>query len=293
MAVPIFILAGQSNASRIAGEISASLTSKYGAGGYILMKKYVGGAPITRDAPNKDDWGQSDELPAQLIAELKDVLKNNPNTYCGGMMWVQGEADTWDGAHPEIYNTRLNDLIDRISREVSSEPGSAASTFKKMPLVISELSDQAPAAADRDNWSQVIEEQKAATKNSDFITSVDPDRLASSSGFTQATMFDDHLHYSDEFSRILSESLVESVSALSEATSDTNGQTGGQGSWIMGTNSNDVLSGQEGGEFIRGLGGDDTLTGGGGNDNIRSGDGDDFLYGGKGRCPLSWPVKAN
>lgn len=282
MATPIFVLAGQSNARRIANEITDSLTAKYGADGYILITKYVAGAPITRDAPNKDDWGQPDELPAQLIEELKDTIKENPDTYCGGMIWVQGEADTWDGAHPELYRSSLTSMADRICSEVSSEPGSAASTFEKMPLIISELSDQAPAAADRDNWSLVIEEQKTAAKSSDTIVSVDPDGLASSGGFTQATMFDDHLHYSAEFSRVLSDSLVESVAALSDATSGTDDQTAGQSSWIMGTNSNDFLSGQGSNEVIRGRGGNDTLSGAGGDDNIRSGDGNDFLYGGSG-----------
>lgn len=54
------------------------------------------------------------------------------------------------------------------------------------------------------------------------------------------------------------------------------------GGGLIGTTSNDVISGSGARDVINGGPGDDTLCGHGGNDDIRGGLGNDFMYGGAG-----------
>lgn len=64
MGAPIVVLAGQSNAGRIADGIIDALNETYGAGTYVLVRAYSSGAPLTsaRDGNSGDNalngaWG--------------------------------------------------------------------------------------------------------------------------------------------------------------------------------------------------------------------------------------------
>lgn len=282
MGVAIVVLAGQSNANRISNEVEDALIERYGANGYVLVESHVSGAPLTRNAPNKDDWATDSELPSQLVSNLKKAVAENPGGYSGGLIWVQGEADTWASANPDVYRQRLEDLIEHVSTEVSSEPGFAASTFANLKVAISQLADMAPEAATRDTWSDIIVAQKKVARFSDNITSVDPDDLAEALNFSQNAMFDDPLHYSSNFSKVLADRLVVRVSDMSAENQVEPPIDAAQGLWLQGTNADNEIISEAGNDVIKGVGGDDILHGKSGNDKIHGGNGYDEIRGNRG-----------
>ena len=290
MGKPIFVLAGQSNARRISSEVKNALDAEYGEDGYILVKTMVSGAPLTREGKNKRDWATDDELPLELIGKLKEAVRDNPDAYSGGMIWVQGEADTWAAGRPDDYQAGLIALIDRITTEVSAEPTQAAASFAQMKLVISQLATMAPAAGERDHWSAIIDAQENTARFSDDIAAVDPDELALAWGMDQATMFDDPLHYSNQFSQILANRLVDVAASMSEAARDQfrleNTQHDQGVERFLGNELANMIFGTDRDDIIKGKGGDDVLLGGGGNDKIVGGAHQDEISGGVGSDKL-------
>ena len=208
MGTPIVVLAGQSNAGRIAGEIIDALDAVYGAGNYVLVRAHSAGAPLTSARDGKTDWETPDEMPAVLAEETVNALRANPDGYIAGVIWVQGEGDTDKSGTPADYAPDFHDLMAGYRATVAAAFAGRITGLETAPIVISGLSDHAPAAPERVNWDAIQSELIGLGADNPGIVTVQPDPVMASAGITPSQIFSDGLHYSDPASLALAGSLV-------------------------------------------------------------------------------------
>ncbi len=228
MSTPVFILAGQSNAGALIAEIEAALEDRYGTGNFELLTAVAPGAPLTWSRPNDPDWNDPTELRQDLTEGMIDALEEDPDRVIGGMIWVQGEADTYDGREHDEYGETLEGMIDDIRDDVSDAMGDRDTGLDVAPVTILELSDNAPEAPSREGWDTIIDEQRDVAEADPLVTTLDPDMIAEVENVDEAAMFKDGLHYDDDFQNLLAEELVETMlppSEFEDADSGTNPDT--------------------------------------------------------------------
>ncbi|MDF1853857.1 DUF4114 domain-containing protein [Pseudooceanicola sp.] len=321
MGKPIYILAGQSNARRIADEVSAALDSEHGAGNYALVQVHAPGAPLTRSRDG-DDWATASELPQALTTQVIDAIAANPDGWIAGMIWVQGEGDSHGEGVPQDYASALTGLWQDLRGAVEARFGAGAAGIGTARIVLSELSDQAPAAPGRVHWDAIIDAQQDLAETQDWIETRDPDDIAASAGIKPDAMFADDLHYSDDFSALLATELVATLAVAADLPPGADVLRGGDGNdsynvdhsddriieapgggldrvaasvnyvlWRQADNVEDlVLTGQDDlrgvgndlGNWITGNAGDNSLDGARGADELHGGAGNDTLFGGAG-----------
>lgn len=211
MTIPVFILAGQSNASTLSNEIETALDERYGAGNYEFLSVSASGAPLTREREDEPDWADPTELSEELTTGLIDVLNEDPDHVIGGIIWVHGEADTYYAGGAAGYGEDLEDLIDDLRSDVSDAMGDRETGLDVAPVTILELSENAPAAPDREAWDRVIFEQREVAEADPLVTTLDPDTVAEDADVSEEAMFQDNLHYAGDFQYLLAEELVETM----------------------------------------------------------------------------------
>ncbi|MEL7100024.1 MAG: sialate O-acetylesterase [Pseudomonadota bacterium] len=216
MAKPVFILAGQSNVGTLSNEIEDALDERYGEGNYQLVKVFSPGAPITRARPDKPDWYNEDELQAELSDKTLEALTSDPNSVVGGVLWIQGEADTFRDSAAQKWGEKFEALIDDFRDDVAAVMGPRDIGLSNAPVSILELSENAPDADGREGWDTIIDEQRGYAAEHSSVYTVDPDKIANFAGVGQADMFKDGLHYAPEFSEELAEELVATLPPASE-----------------------------------------------------------------------------
>ena len=212
MAIPVFILAGQSNASGLSYEIETALEDRYGADNYELLSVFSPGAPLTREREDRPDWSDPTEMREELTTGMINALNEDPDHVIGGMIWIQGEADTYYTAGATRYGDELETLIDDLRDDVADAMGDRETGLDVAPVTILELSDNAPAASERAAWDRVISEQRDVAEADPLITTLDPDAVAEDADIPPAAMFEDDLHYQDGFQFLLADELVETMS---------------------------------------------------------------------------------
>lgn len=245
--MPIYVLAGQSNARAMRDAILTSLEEKHGPNGFVLVDVSASGAPLTFKR-SKQDWAASDELRQTWVDETVQALAAHPDGRIAGILWIQGEADSHDIARPEEYRARLDDLMDEFRREVAESLATRDTGAFDARLAIAALSEQAGAAALRDNWAKVIAAQAGFAASDALAALVDPDAVAAALGIPAAQMFEDSLHYAAGFRALLADALVSALQIT--------GAGAGNGG-VLGTDLDDVLSGTEGADNMAGGRGDD------------------------------------
>ena len=219
MSTPIIVLAGQSNASRLSGEIETALDSAYGQNNYTLIDAYSAGAPLTRARDLKDDWLTDGEMRTELSQDLIDALSNDPGSYVEGVLWIQGEADTTTRSDADDYYDLFNELFTEIKDSVAAS-FSRDTGITDMTIVISGLSDQAPEAENRANWDVVQDQQANLATNFAFIEVVDPDEATGNAGIASSDLFSDSLHYSDAASEVIADAMVDTLIETEPADDD-------------------------------------------------------------------------
>lgn len=247
MSVPVVLLAGQSNAGRIGDTVAAALNAIYGPGGHVLVDVHAAGAPLTRDRPDLPDWFNRGELPDQLTAAAIAALRQTAGSHVAGLIWVQGEGDTFGTARPDDYapafQAMWGDVLDGIDAALPDRTPTDGAI-----AVISGLSADAPQAATRGGWSTVIAAQDDLATAPDIVT-VRPDDLAAAVGLSPAAMFADPLHYSESFGDLLAWQLVLRLAGLDQVPR-------------LGTAGHDGLSASAGAEWFLPGDGQDTIRGG-------------------------------
>ena len=207
MGTPIYIFAGQSNAQGMSRQLFAAADALHA--GSVVHKAMVAGpgAPITRNRSG-EDWIGEGELRADLKSTAQALLASDPTAYIAGVIWVQGEGDTYGFTRADTYATNLLRLDREFRDFVRDEfPGRDAGA-DGFQWVVAGLSNHAPAKDIRPNWQAVKHQQIEAIDRSANMTLVDPDKIAADAGLSPAEMFHDPLHYSSQFAAVLSRGLL-------------------------------------------------------------------------------------
>jgi Ca2+-binding RTX toxin-like protein len=278
----IYIIAGQSNAMAMTAALRSQLQAR--DPGAIVISVSSAGAPLTWGRTG-EDWFQSGDLQDRLVAEVSRVMKANPGAVLQSMIWVQGEADTYDFARATSYATQFQTLLSGIDAGLRAALPGVARSALEFDVVMSQLSSFAPAAPGRTHWGTIIDQQRRLDAGSERIIGVDPDGVARSGGFSGAAMFRDSLHYGTDFIDRLAGALVDRAVPGPVATVQP-------ALVIEGTEASERLMGQSADDIIRGGNGADTIFAGAGNDSVSGGWGDDLIFGGDGRNSL-WGVNGN
>ena len=224
-------------------------------------------------------------MQARVVSEAARVMQANPGAVLQGMIWVQGEADTYDFARAPSYASLFQSMLAGIDAGLRAALPGVARAALDFDVVISNLSSMAPVAPGRRFWDTIIDQQSRLDAGSDRISGVDPDTVAHAGGFPASGMFRDSLHYSEGFTARLASVLVD------RATSGT-GTVSQQDLVLEGTGSADFIAGRDAAEVIRAGNGADRIYAGAGNDSVSGGWGDDLIFGGRGRNIL-WGVNGN
>jgi len=268
--VPIYVLAGQSNAKRI--EVYEGVTSGLADLGGPSVVVHAGstaaglvpldGTPDWSPASDSDLFG---DMLTQIWTAVANVVAAGDTPVAGGFFWVQGEEDARDAASAAAYKANLESFIAALRDTFGVE----------FPFVVAELRTAA------DPWShhQAVRDAQHEVANGDNVLLLETDSFELSS---------DNVHYSIVGRHALGDALVKTIEARHleivgdagtapldiKGTAESEEITGGLG--------NDRLHGRAGLDTLFGGGGDDILTGFTGADRLYGGDGDDRLYGGFG-----------
>lgn len=274
VATSICIMAGQSNAGSLFGTnggqtLAGSLARLTGAS-LDTRLVFANGAPLTYGRA-EDDWSSRDELPAELLATIRAALDADPEAALAGVLWVQGEADSWAVARAAEYTTRLVALVDWLAGELA-DYGARTSGFRVSVLA---LSARAPEAALRPNWETIRDQQLGLSH--DRIDVIDPDAIGA--GLFQS----DGLHYDASANAALLDALTQGLPVNLGGTGAADRLVGRRSADNLDAGGgDDVLRGLAGSDTLWGRDGRDTLVGGAGRDRLVGGTGSDLLAGGEG-----------
>lgn len=198
---PIIVVAGQSNATNPV--LMRAVYERAAQTGALVVHVAVNGSPLDarHDIYGTGDWSASGERGAgelyrQLQGQLNQIINPNskfsvPGAYLDSMIWVQGEADAWNGKAAAAYGANLLQLHNALSK-----------SYGEHRLVISRLSDAPhenrhfnPSHAR--NWDLIQAAQDRLARDHSTIVTVDPDAVAAVNGFSAVQMFNrDFIHYS-------------------------------------------------------------------------------------------------
>lgn len=244
--IPIVILAGQSNANNHA--LGAGVFNQVAQAGGMMMHLAVNGSPLeaSADRNGTGDWSASGapgagELFNELIAQLQATLDPTsptyvPGAYLAGVVWVQGEAESWSNIGATNYRTNLEQFDAALT-----------SRFGDHSLAVSRLSDHVGtlrnfSGTQATNWQRVQDAQAAIAAAHDGVLLVDPDQLAANNGYGPTQMFRaDGLHYRADggFSDLLGNALGHA--ALSGVRLAANVESPVARSYQTGTSGDDVF----------------------------------------------------
>lgn len=244
MATPIYIFAGQSNADGMRRQLFAAADAAHQ--GIAVTKAVVAasGAPLTRNLDG-EDWRQRSELRDELRETVRALLSEDRDAFIAGVIWVQGEGDTYAFARAESYAERLLALDDELRDFLRVSFPDRDTGADRFQWVVSGLSNQAPAKDGRAHWQTIREQQILAAESDAALVWVDPDRLAAEAGMTGTQMFSDPLHYSSAFATVLAQGLVAATDGGDAAAAQLVRGSAGH-DVLIAAHADDTLSGAEG-----------------------------------------------
>ncbi|CAN0581186.1 unnamed protein product, partial [Ectocarpus sp. 12 AP-2014] len=136
--------------------------------------------------------------------------------------------------------------------EIASDMGNRLTGVEDAPIVISGLSDYAPAAPERQFWDAIQAELIGLGADNAGIVTVQPDLVLTAAGIAPAQMFTDGLHYSDAASVALADNLVSALVQMDtqggEGGANTQGTSGADR--LVGTSGNDIFIVDHSGDTI-------------------------------------------
>jgi Ca2+-binding RTX toxin-like protein len=278
-------MAGQSNANALDGgngglSLAESLVRQTGSANIDTRLVFANGAPLTYGR-SAADWYNAGEMAQALLATIRAALDADPGAYLGGIIWVQGEADTNDVARVAQYTDRLLALVDYIEGALAPY-GDRAADFR---LSVLALSANCPTGEMRANWLAIRNQQLALDDpridviDPDAIPGLDPDRMFQGDG----------LHYRSTANTAILDALTDSFDYTLAGTARRDrlfGQSGddtidggGGADDLYGGAGDDSLFGRHGNDLLTGAAGNDTLDGDAGVDRLYGNQGDDALWG--------------
>jgi Ca2+-binding RTX toxin-like protein len=219
--IPVYVLAGQSNGVNAA--LSLSVMQAVADRGGMIIQHTVSGTPLDpRLDRGQGDWspgspGEHFDATTAMIDAMIDPRSPThiPGAYLAGVIWLQGEADTWAIGPARDYEGNLAELDAALTARYGDHR-----------FVVSGLSDHAVAASDvrAEKWQIVQQAQRDFAAASDTAILVDPDVVAARASVGAEAMFRaDGLHYSETgFAAVLGRALVNAIPMPSQDSAAPN-----------------------------------------------------------------------
>ncbi len=191
VAIPLYVVAGQSNAVRIfeTGAFEASMDGR--AAGELGIVSAENGQSLFPSEQYNDFYPFDDGNPntGELYRDLVDAigaeLAANSEVHLAGVFWLQGEEDATSTTYGPDYYTNLDQLHQNL---VDLFGGG-------FDFVISALSTYIEGASIRPAWSDVRQAQEDMANTHEGVYLVDPDDLIDVAGYSAVEVFDDEYHY--------------------------------------------------------------------------------------------------
>lgn len=259
--VPIYVLAGQSNAKR--NEVYESVRSALadlGGPSVVLHAGSTAAGLVPLDGV--PDWSPSS--PSDLFAAMMtqiwtaaaEIVAAGDTPVAGGFFWVQGEEDARDAETAAAYKDNLENFIATLRSDFGDE----------FPFVVTEIR----TTADPWPYHETVRQAQHDTANGTNVLLLETDNFALSP---------DNVHYSIVGRHALGQALVDQVEARHL---EIVGQGDATPRILTGTTESDEIIGGLGNDRIRSGAGRDSVFGGAGDDVLLGGNGADRLYGGDG-----------
>lgn len=245
MAHPIYVLAGQSNARAMRDTLLSVLEAKHGVGGFDLVHVSAPGAPLTYKRAD-EDWAVESELKQTLRDETVKAARDHPQGEIAGLIWIQGEADTYAIAPAETYGAALELLIADWRTDLRD---AAVPLGAEAKVAVARLSDHASGGNTRQNWAELGNQQDGVAARDALIETVNPDSVANAAGFQPDAMFSDGLHYDVAFQAAFAQALIDALAPPAQRPPGT-----------IGTDKDDFIEGTAGADLLRGGAGNDTYV---------------------------------
>ena len=217
MSTPLYIVAGQSNASRLRANNSLEAYIDANSISAQVLNISIGGTSITQDY-TKEDWYPFDdgdpetgELTQQLLLESAETLANDPELHLAGILWVQGERNTYSDGRPEEYEAHLSQLHDVFR-------SSLGDTFV---FTVAQLSENMERHAGKASATTVMEAQANFASRHDNVNLLDPDIAMALSGIQPRDGADDDVHYSRAGSDVIAAAFLDQFYGESAAVVGT------------------------------------------------------------------------
>ncbi|MEX0337721.1 MAG: sialate O-acetylesterase [Arenibacterium sp.] len=222
--------------------IQKQLEIKHGSNGFTLVTVSAPGAPLTYKRADLD-WAASGELGKTLVRETLSALGAHDDAQVAGLIWIQGEADTYAIARSDGYQKALSDLVEGWRNTVFEAVQNPS--LLDANISVAQLSAYASGGIGRSNWLEVAAQQIAFGASDARVKTIRPDDIAATKGISSEEMFADGLHYSALFQPAFAEALIQALYLPVEEPD-------------RGTDQNDVLRGTTGADVLWGENGDDT-----------------------------------
>jgi Ca2+-binding RTX toxin-like protein len=298
--IPIYILAGQSNASREGVDAAIVQALSASGGAYELVHFAKPGTQLAQyHGTDELDWSplSQEELFDQLVQEVlscvADVIAKGFEPEISTIYWIQGEADGRSKNMADAYAANLEQFITAL-REAISAPDA--------PFVISMLSTQANSP-----YRDIIRAAQTQMAELENVVAVE----------TSDLQLLDGLHYTLLSRLELGQRLVAAGEVLDHGAdgyvSDTSSRTivanatmialdgGRDADTLIGNALNNRITAGYGANFVEAGDGHDTVSGAFGNDTFFGGAGNDVLYGSRNYEPhfepyapgIRWDIDAD
>ncbi len=276
MSTPIYVVSGQSNATRLgdAGSLQTVLDER-GIEGEVIVSAEPGrslGADVNANDffPFEDGNDDTGELFRALLQDVRGALASNSDSYVKSFLWLQGESDATFGRLTPDYEENLREFVTRLREEFGED----------FNFTIVQLAENIPAAGPRGSrWDTVQQAQQDIADEFDFVTIISPDQVLEDAGLSFGgpgpSGLADGIHYNRDGFDAISNAFIDQFAGNQITGSDSDDR-------LVGTDSGDDIFGGAGNDDIVSREGDDYITAGDGNDLVRSGTGNDFANGGLG-----------
>jgi hypothetical protein len=162
-------------------------------------------------------WAESGDMYTDFVETVESglaALTSAGDTYeMGGMIWIQGEADTGTAANANAYETNLSNLVERVRADVGDE--SIGGTT--LPFVISRLSSSQYPALDN-YYTTVCTAQETVAANMRQAAYVDTDGFSVYTGTTA-----ENIHFDADGQIAIGEACAAAMLALEAQDADRDG----------------------------------------------------------------------
>lgn len=203
--VPIYIIAGQSNAAGFyQREMFAQALLDNGVPG-VVLGSYAGGRTFypSQTLPDYYPFDDGDpntgELYDQLFVDIRQALGTIQGSYLAGIVWIHGESDSTPAAATG-YQASLQRFYDGLTAEFGD-------TFK---LLVSGLSTYIDGATVRSPyWNMVRNAQIAVAAANENVLFIDTDLFTEDRGLSNAELFYDAYHFTDDGLKLIAEAMID------------------------------------------------------------------------------------